>query len=411
MLSFSLPRPSFATLVCSGLLLPVGGLATVSEARPREFGLPVGASSAAPDDAIKYWSKSELRQSMPAVSQSRADDLYKATTAVLNRMAGTFTDPLRRQRLDSLQSARYDASAYTTALVVGKTLPSGPDKDSQVQGMRSFLGLEAQRAIRTEVKSTWRGYDRLINMARVNLNLSATGDDRDHAVAAPPVRYGLIVKDIIPDQHSPRLAALSDSYDELNYAGHATVKWTIGPVTDSARRPISSPPTEPAAEKEDPDLRQWLPSPKFHTNVTTDETVDDPTRLMDKNATLPSLRWEVVQDDGLYKAVYRSTGQGQRLGLEHQVSLPVSGTLRLTQRVDDKGNAIESSASGLLVDSKLPAIGVRQHHLEKRYGADFGYSFPGQHGLTISGRGRSQIPTARPEDAPERYDLIYSHQF
>ena len=47
-----------------------------------------------------------------------------------------------------------------------------------------------------------------------------------------------MVKDIVPNGDVPRMASINDTGDELQYAGHADVKWTIEPISEDHGRHV-----------------------------------------------------------------------------------------------------------------------------------------------------------------------------
>lgn len=358
----------------------------------------------------RAYSKEELRKSS-APANPNIDfnqKLGEEVATLLNLMSQGFKDAAKTQRLNDLQSKEPGKGAFTERAAALQDAPKSPETD--VKGVRSFFGLEFQKVARKEAKEKIRAFDKLIKLAKVDLKVGSLWKR-----SSPPqetsgsVRYGLVVKEIVPNQNVPQMALISDSEEELRYAGHADVHWTIGPVNEAPGRIFEGMSFEsPAAKKADERFNLKLPKPDFHTNVSTDP-IEDLTKV--ETSPLPNVRFELLQDEDYYKLSYSATPQGKQVGMEHQFKIPVSGTLALGRRFNDKFQVVETSAYNVLVDKRLPGLSLHQMHIEQRYSADLGTTLPGNQEITLTARGEAKGPVAKEADRPEAYGLTYKREF
>jgi len=358
--------------------------------------------------AIKSYDKSELRLSCPTNPNRDLGDLAAAGAVhMLNHLGKSLEEPERRQRVLDLSSkvpAKGTYGAYSLS-GSGPSQQKGPD----IYGMRSLAGLDMQRVIKTEAKNSPQ-FIALIKMAKVDIKPgSLFAPTPAPAASSDNLRYGLAVSSITIAPYTPSFAAQSDSMEELRYAGHAKVEWSIEPLTETNRRLIFQ---DGSADTAPAPTAKWhflkLPSPNFSTSATA-EGGSDVTRI-DARA-LPTLRFELSQEDGYYKLTYRTSGQGNRIGAEHTLKAPIAGTIMVGRRFDAQYRLLETAAYELLYVPDLPSLNVHQMHIEQRYTADLSTRMGVSHAIGITARGEARGQVAQDSERPRAYGLKYSHSF
>jgi hypothetical protein len=363
----------------------------------------------------KTYSKDELKQTVPPNPQPDLDQrVYKELTGVLNIISNNLRDDKRHAVLDGLQTKQSGKDAYEMA----QAMMRDPAKNSDfaMPGLRAFFGLETQRAVRGEVKDRWTTFTKISNMFKTNLNLGSMFGDKPVAPARGTIRYGLVVNDIVPDRDTPRFAAINDSMeDELQYAGHADVHWSIGPVDEKSKvfDGVGEPPAPAATTDDDDGYRIKVPQANFKTDVTTDGVDDDVSHYGNGgSAPMPNMKFTATQEDGYYQLSYTKAGTpAVKSGMEHTFKVPVAGTAQIGRRFDDHFHVVETAAYNILYDKRMPMLSVHHMHVEQRYSAELAKTFGNNHTLGVSGRTKATGVVQKPEDAPEQYSLNYSRNF
>jgi hypothetical protein len=189
--------------------------------------------------------------------------------------------------------------------------------------------------------------------------------------------------------------------DDLKYAGHAEVKWTIGPLNEDNERPVF---TAPPPEGEAVGGRfggSKYPRAKFKGNATP-ENFENLAKVDNKNP--PLWRFDIAQEDDLYKLTYRTQMSGKKVNAEHTFRVPIAGTAALGRRFTDNWDVIETSAYNILYDKRLPMLSVHYMHIEQRYKADIAKQF-GPTAVGIEGKGKATGKVVAPEDPKEAYSF------
>ena len=352
---------------------------------------------------------SKLRSSPPPNPNPDLGMLaFSGTVYLLNTIGNGLADPARRQRVHDLSSQAPVKESYGARSRNGSVALRHETPD--IYALRSVAGLDVQKVIKSQAKNIPQVVA-VVKMAKVEIKPGSmfTSEPTPNA-ALDPLRYGLVVNSITPDPSSPPLASLGDSMDDLRFAGRAKVEWGVEPLTETNRRrlfqDVASDSPQPTAEDSAYSLR--LPSPNFSTSATT-EGGDDVTKV-DARA-LPSLRFELSQEDGYYTLSYRTSGKGKKIGAEHVIKAPIVGTLKMGRRFDDHLRLLETSAYEILCAPHLPSLNVHQMHIERRYTADLSTRLGVSHSIGVTARGEAQGPVAQSADRPRAYGINYSHSF
>jgi len=333
---------------------------------------------------------------------------FSGAVFLLNTIGHGMADPARRQRVQDLSSQVPVRESYGARSLNGN--PAQHHETPDIYALRSFAGLDVQKVIKSQAKKAPQVVA-IVKMAKVDIKPgSLLASEPTPNATHDPLRYGLVVNSITPDTNSPPLASLGDSMDDLRFAGHAKVEWGVEPLTETNRRrlfqDVATDSAQPAAGKSPYSFR--LPSPNFSTNATA-EGGDDVTKV-DARA-LPSMRFELSQEDGYYSLSYRTSGKGKKIGAEHVIKAPIVGTLKIGRRFDDRLRLLETSAYEILCAPHLPSLNVHQMHIERRFTADLSTRLGVSHSIGVTARGEAQGPEAQSADRPRAYGINYSHSF
>jgi hypothetical protein len=219
------------------------------------------------------------------------------------------------------------------------------------------------------------------------------------------LRYGLIVKDIHPDLGGVKRASTTTNSEELAHAGRARVQWGIGPLSEFEERPIMA-----SSEASSTGQRSFagilIPSTKFKGSARAESLGLNGAG----QGQLPPWRFDLTQEEQIYNLTYRSQRNPQFGHTEHAINVPVVKSLRLGQKFSESFANIETSASGVLIDSRLPQLVLRYLHREERYRAELQTRVFGSQ-IGAAARTKVKGKTDRPDEANEAYSLNFSKDF
>lgn len=251
-------------------------------------------------------------------------------------------------------------------------------------GLREFMLGQTQKALGDHAKDNVSFYQRFKSGMSLKFNIGEFFGVKKHNqefanVPQGKIRYGLLVKDIIPANDAVAMASLGGSEEEeMRYAGHADVHWTIGPLEEEAGRKvfnfsetIESPPNADshvtiASMME----RIKLPSTTFGMRV---EPGNADQQFTNVSGGMP-IKTTIEQEQGLYRLTYMaSSSAGSKGQMAHEMRVPIAGDMSLGRRFDEKFNVVQTSAYNILMDKRFPVISVHYMNLEDRYRAEAGF--------------------------------------
>jgi hypothetical protein len=359
------------------------------------------------DSFVKTYSKDELKQTVPANPVVGLDKrLIQEVTGVLGQVRGQLAGAPQAAALEGLKTAQPDEAKWNFHVAAMADEP--PTTKTNIDAVRSFFSTETQKAATTSARGRIELFNK-ISALSFNLDLGAlfAGKKPKAAAQSGEVRYGLVVQDIVPDMNAPQRAALTSAQSEMVYAGHAEVKWTIGPLEESESRKIM------AGESEDGSGRTSIggfkiPSAKFRGSAQP-EGFENAAGVKGKE-NIPNWRFDLLQEEGLYNLTYRTKTTGERVSVEHAVTAPVAGTVALGRRFSDNWDVVQTSVYNVLYDKRLPLLSVHHMHVEERYKADVTKAI-GKHTVGIAARGKAHGPVPVAGEEPENYAVTYSTDF
>lgn len=408
--------PALVIVVTTTLFVSPEAWAKVQEGKARA--MVVTADQQAPEDDntfVKHYTKEELNKKAPANPVVGFDDrIAQELTGVINRVGKNFSGSDQRAAYEKLQTLNPTEDQWRYQVAAMRDAPE--TRKANVEGMRLFLAAESQKAATTQAKSKFDFISKVGSGFKFNLDLKSwfTGKSDKEKVAkiegpkGGNIRYGLIIEDIVPNMKSPKKAAVGDT-QELAYAGHAEVRWTIGPLEEqSGRRMFEPVGSDGLAGEDDVASGIKIPSAKFNGTVTP-ENFENFAKVDKDN--MPSFRFDLAQEDGLYAMAYRTKTNGERLSVEHMFKLPVAGTVEIGRRFSDNFDVVQTSVYNILYDKRLPLLSVHYMNVQDRYMADLSKTF-GKHSVGVTARGEAKnTKDLKAEEIPEAYSLTYTNLF
>jgi hypothetical protein len=281
--------------------------------------------------------------------------------------------------------------------------------ESDGVALRTYLGTEMQTALSQKAKGKVTLLNSFNSGMKLDLDLSEAFAKQEEKTAEGELRYGLILEDVTPDPNAPERAAISDIHEELQYAGHADVKWSIGPVSEKDKRklfnvaaPAAAAPGK-AEQKESLWSRLRIPKAAFKGQVRP-KNFENITKVDGDN--MPEWEVKAGQAEDYYNLIYRTKADGAKINAEHEFKIPIVGTAAVGRRFDDRFHVIQTSAYDILVDTRLPLVSVHYMNMEQRYKGDIGFAFGEgkRKKLSVSGRGYAA-------NSKESYALDYTEEF
>jgi hypothetical protein len=187
-----------------------------------------------------------------------------------------------------------------------------------------------------------------------------TGSDEQKTVAARPVRYGLIVKNMEPSTEQLRLAAvpmtMSDDYMLVQHAPKARIQYEIGPLMHETELTDSS---IPLATTESAGWLQGLPEFQFRGRIAARGA---PTA----NQILPPQSILLEQSQGFYALDIHTSQLLHKDAMFHRIRVPLAGTMVLREERDEKFKKTRSTLENIYVNGPL-SLNFDYFGLEKRY--------------------------------------------
>jgi hypothetical protein len=356
----------------------------------------------------KTWSKDELRKKLPANPMKGLDArLADEVTEILRRMAANQRGDDERKQQKKIVTEQPSKEDYLIHLDALKSAPSARRADGDA--IREYFGGQSQKAGSDHIKERVELIKKLQNGLNFDLNLgSMFVDTPNEKMKSGSVRYGLVLKDIKADPNAPQRAAISDSSDELQYAGHADVEWTIGPLSEAHGRSVYSPSPTPSAS-ESKGIFGWLRTPKPSFKGRAKPEIGNLAGV--SGDSLPNWTVELYQEEGYYTLVYKSKSTGERLSQEHQLKLPLYGDLAVGRRFNDKWEAIETTAYNVLIDKNLPIVSLHHMHIEERYRVNAAHRI-GPHKIGVEHQSVAlNEEVVKEKDRLESYAVKYEREF
>src|SRR5690606_31869305 len=138
---------------------------------------------------------------------------------------------------------------------------------------------------------------------------------------------------------------------ELDYAGHADVTWTIGPLEDQEGERLFNirPPKETKGDSLWHSLR--IPEAAF-TGKMTPVNFDNLAAIKSED-NLPGWRIEIRQIEDYYILTHITDSKGKKQSEEHTFKVPIVGTLEVGRRFDEEFQVIQTSAYNILIDKRM----------------------------------------------------------
>ena len=351
---------------------------------------------------VKSYSREELKQPGADLTNRELHERFIGEmTDLMNRIRNGLAGDAERRAIDGLKTQQPDAQRWSQS----QLLLSGQveTKQADSRAIRSFFASQSQKAVTNSAKDRVPALNQLTSL---KFDFDLRPNSRDLGPEQPSGRnlhYGLIIKHIEPDMGGAKSASTSTTPDEFAHAGRAHVQWGIGPLDEVEDRPIM--PSDGASSSARRSIAGILiPSTKFKGSAQPENLVGG------SQGKLPAWRFDLTQEDRLYNITYRTRTNSQVGNIEHSLNAPLFGSLVVSQRYSEKLSQVETSASGILLDQRLPQVIVRYLHIEERYRAEVQTQIKG-HKIGAAARTKVHGKVDRPEDANEAFSVTFSKDF
>ena len=363
---------------------------------------------AAPNTLVKTYTKDELSKKMPGNPITNLNQrLITELTGLINSLGNSLrgTDPeAQLEGMKTLTPSDDEINAHHANL---RDAPK--TRKANHTGVRQFMGTQAQKVASATVKSKIPYVGTIGTGFNFDLNFdSFFAESNQKNPNSGAVRYSLILKDIQPAKGHDRAAVSSDISEEMKYAGHADVKWTIGPLMEEHNRKILAEPPMALQQKQ---ARTFLgiriPMFSFKGNVKP-EKFDNLSKV--KKEAMPSWLFSLAQTEGFYNMTHKTEFSGKKLSTEHLFRTPVAGTIEVGRRFSDNWDVLQTSAYNILYDKRMPLLSVHYLNVEQRYCADLGTTI-GNTSVSISARNEAKGVIADETTRPESYSVNVTKSF
>ncbi len=398
--------PAFVLIVSATIAFTPEALAKLkdSESSP----IVMVKEEAAPNVLVKTYTKEELSKKMPGNPITNLNQrIISELTGLINNLGNSFrgSDPTAKlEAMKTLAPTDEEINAHHATL---RDAPKTRKANHEV--IRQFMGTQAQTVGTAAVKSKVPYFGNLGSGFNFDLNFDTFFAESEQKNAnSGAVRYSLILKDIQPAKGQDRAAISSDISEELKYAGHADVKWTIGPLMEDHNRKILA---EPPMAHQQTEHRSFLgfriPKFSFKGNVKPENFENLSTVKKDA---MPSWLLSLSQTEGYYNMTHRTEFGGKKVSTEHLFRTPVAGSIEVGRRFSDNWDVLQTSAYNILYDKRMPLLSVHYLNVEQRYSADLGTNI-GNTSISVSARNEAKGPIKVEADRPESYSVNVTKSF
>lgn len=403
--------PVFVLIVSATLTFSAEALARIQSADKGESKPMILVKELESSDTYtKTYTKEELNKQLPQnpiISLNQR--LMSELTGLLNGVSRSFGGTNQKAALEGLKTLTPTDEQINFHIA---TLHDEPTtRKANKEAIRSFIGGEAQKVGSAIVKSRLPYIGAIGSGFNFNLDFdSFFSESKQKNEQKGQVRYSLILKDIKPAKKGigTDRAAISDVQHELQYAGHADVEWTIGPLMeDHNRKILTEPPMELTQKKARSFFGLRIPKFSFKGGVRP-ENMDNLSKVSKES--MPTWRFDLAQSEGFYNLIHKSEFSGKKLSTEHLFRTPVAGTVELGRRFSDNWDVLQTSAYNILYDKRMPLLSVHYLNIEQRYAADLGTNVGGA-AVSVSARTEAQGTVAAEADRPRQYSVNVTKSF
>jgi len=361
-----------------------------------------------PNIMVKTYTKEELSKKMPANPITNLNQrLVAELNGLINGVRRNFGGGDQAAQLEALRTLTPTEDDVNFHHALLKDAPQ--TRKANHLAIRQFMGSEAQKVASSTVKSRLPLIDAFGSGFNFNLDFDTFfGESKQKNPNSGNVRYSLILKDIQPIKGHDRAAISSDLSEDLQYAGHADVEWTIGPLMEEHNRKILA---EPPMDLQKKETRTFLGVriPKFSFKGSVKPENFDNLSKVNKEA-MPSWLLSLSQTEGFYNMTHRAEFDGKKVSTEHLFRTPVAGTVEVGRRFSDNWDVLQTSAYNILYDKRMPLVSVHYLNIEQRYSADLGTTV-GNTNVSISARDKAKGVVASEADRPESYSINVTKSF
>lgn len=318
-------------------------------------------------------------------------------------------------------AAKTQQIEYSTLLKRESVLHYEPTESAKTDSDRIRVHLLGQTRKSGEVK--FKQAFPLIERVQKGLSFKVSKDTKlidKQVAAAPEIRYGLVIQDIVAEDtvSVAALGSITDTYGE--FSRPAKIIYTIDRVeadTSSNRvfpnyAPEASTPVAPAAPAPAPSIWSRFRAPSTDVGVTI-EAANSEESVSDKVGTgaLPGGKVTLTQADGLFSTQIMTNSRLAKESVSYNAKLPLIGEAHITRSYNESFHPIVTSANNLLVTPAAPKLHIHRLETEKRFKGEL-FVKQGLFDMGIAVEPRvGWAPSSKVGKVGDRVSLTISNQF
>jgi hypothetical protein len=378
MIREKLKKAPLMLIITTTIFLSSAAIAQQVAAAENSLQLETQSATLAEDDSVKTYDRDDFNKfdnKMPDELRGLDSKISEQIVSVLKSM-GTGDSGTSFLNLGTSQ-----ATSDRDYLLQQSALKQQEEKEVDSKDIKNNFAKQGGKSIVNDIAKNSPLFDRLKRGFDFKLNLASIFSSKASETVKTRkgnVHYGLILKDIVPhnDPRNYRAAVGDTPEDSMKYAGHADVVWTIGPMSEqedssysanSSEQGINHPDVVTRVDSSKTDDEFWSNGvPRISTGISGNakpnaESLGD---LASNGGKTPGIIITVTQEQGLYEIMAETAaGDFNERKIEHQLKVPIIGSMSFGRRYDEKMEAIRTSANNILIDKRAPLVSV--HYLDK----------------------------------------------
>jgi len=321
----------------------------------------------------KTFSKEELSATLPANPVPDFTDKIQENVANFFKNTQANQNASGSKLLEIYNAAPFGVNEEEKYLMDRSTLREvselKTDRKENMDSVRDYLRKEPGKFIGNQIVAKSKLLQSIRSGFNFTLDIGKIFRPKEEA-AKGNIRYGLVIRDIRPGDDAIKKAAIGDRADEMQYAGHADVQWSIGPLDNSGTgKPFAFNEQIGAVPTHEQPASLWdnikIPSMAFKSAVSP---IEGDYFSMSKDV-VPSISYSLTQVDGLYQFNRSSKLNMDTISTEHLVNLPVAEKTHIGRRFDDHWRPLETwgTTHNVIVNKNAPMVGIHYYHLDDRF--------------------------------------------
>lgn len=382
---------------------------------------------------VHQYTDDELKQTAPEPAHHLHSKIANYLISIVNDVGQANS---AAQKFESLRLSEPKNEDYFLSHATGYERTQGPVERKKLQDTFQEESRKAALTRFTNNLEWWQelkeGMDFELNFASLFAKESPA-PSQANAVRTDPVRYGLVLEEIIPATERGHLSAslAMTPEEELQSAAKAKPKWGIGPIShNEPSKPFSSyqetssdhhrhtqelqAPVSAPTKQQKTSFWQTGPSPVIDGNIRpanlpTPEDKEPSAAKPEKG--FPPLGVSIGQKEGLYVMKYNTTPTLSRdhKTTRHQFRVPVYGKLAVAKTYDHKMRPDKTSFLNIFTFKNTPELSVHYLHQKEQYITECHYTPSSYLRMSVSARSKAKREDGDKDE--EAYQIDFTKDF